>query len=672
MNGNRQASVNHRSAAKPALLLALVCLFFFNFFSGAGAQSNARALLSPPDTSKFPIVSAYLDVHDANGQFLHNLQSSEITILEDDHPAALLGLHEGQPGVRVLVAINAGPALGIRDQQGAVRYEAILKALQAWGQELGSGSGGQPEGQSDYSLFTNQGTLANAVTDPAEWLKALNNYHPDMRSAQPSLESLTRAMALAGEPTPRYGMERAILYITPNPEGASLSGLADLADLARQTSVHIFIWMIASSSSFSSSGANALGMLAAQTGGQLFTFSGTETLPDIQAYLEPLRYQYELSYTSAVNKTGSNSLLIKIKRDDLELSTPLQIFSLNILPPNPMFVSPPVEITRSSPPDSLNPLDELSPSEQSLEILVEFPDGHKRPLKYVRLYVDNQMVQENTQEPFDRLRWNLNAYTTPGRHLLRVEVQDSLGLTRTSHDTPIQIGIRLPARAPLQDPAHPSTLPAILAIILAGSALVIVLILGWRRRANDPLTQPVRGHSAVPGFTRRPAPPRRSPPAASSEIPTVPSKAGRSAPPAVRSLPASWLSWPRQPATVPSSLARLIRLSENNQPLPGNPIPILTREVTIGRDPVQATCVLESLCVEGLHARLLQEDGGGYIIKDEGSVAGTWVNYAPISREGVRLEHGDLIHIGKVAFRFELSKPAHIRKPQVKAYKETL
>jgi predicted component of type VI protein secretion system len=92
--------------------------------------------------------------------------------------------------------------------------------------------------------------------------------------------------------------------------------------------------------------------------------------------------------------------------------------------------------------------------------------------------------------------------------------------------------------------------------------------------------------------------------------------------------------------------------------------------MTMGRDPTLATYVLDSLSVEGLHARLRQEDDGRFLLQDEGSIAGTWVNYAPISREGVHLEHGDLVHIGKVAFRFEMSKPAHLRKPQVKAYKE--
>jgi hypothetical protein len=50
---------------------------------------------------------------------------------------------------------------------------------------------------------------------------------------------------------------------------------------------------------------------------------------------------------------------------------------------------------------------------------------------------------------------------------------------------------------------------------------------------------------------------------------------------------------------------------------------------------------------------------------DEGSIAGTWINYAPVSRQGLCLQHGDLVHIGRVGFRYTQRKPKHIRKPIV-------
>ena len=75
----------------------------------------------------------------------------------------------------------------------------------------------------------------------------------------------------------------------------------------------------------------------------------------------------------------------------------------------------------------------------------------------------------------------------------------------------------------------------------------------------------------------------------------------------------------------------------------------------------RATQLLESPTVDGLHARLYRDQDDVFFLADQGSVAGTWVNYAPISTGGARLEHGDLIHIGRVTFRFELTDPSRVK-----------
>ena len=86
--------------------------------------------------------------------------------------------------------------------------------------------------------------------------------------------------------------------------------------------------------------------------------------------------------------------------------------------------------------------------------------------------------------------------------------------------------------------------------------------------------------------------------------------------------------------------------------------------MTFGGDAAQVTNVLDDPSVSPKHSRLLYDDGA-FIISDIQSVAGTWVNYTPVSSMGVQLEHGDLIHIGRIAFRFELSVPPEQKKPRV-------
>jgi hypothetical protein len=71
---------------------------------------------------------------------------------------------------------------------------------------------------------------------------------------------------------------------------------------------------------------------------------------------------------------------------------------VDVQPPNPILVSPPLQIKRQPSPDDPYNEEALLPAKQNIEILVEFPDGHVRELKHTALYVDGQIVDENTSE----------------------------------------------------------------------------------------------------------------------------------------------------------------------------------------------------------------------------------------------------------------------------------
>ena len=76
-----------------------------------------------------------------------------------------------------------------------------------------------------------------------------------------------------------------------------------------------------------------------------------------------------------------------------------------------------------------------------LHAIVEFPDGLRRPIKVSRLFVDGKLVNEITTEPFTSLVWPLDAYTTSGPHVLRVEMEDILGLSRSSIEIPVNVEV---------------------------------------------------------------------------------------------------------------------------------------------------------------------------------------------------------------------------------------
>jgi pSer/pThr/pTyr-binding forkhead associated (FHA) protein len=86
----------------------------------------------------------------------------------------------------------------------------------------------------------------------------------------------------------------------------------------------------------------------------------------------------------------------------------------------------------------------------------------------------------------------------------------------------------------------------------------------------------------------------------------------------------------------------------------GDPVPLTGIDVVLGRDASLAAVVLDDPSVERMHARLIRQADGDYLLRDQGSVAGSWINYELVPKSGQRLQHGDHIQLGRVEFRFQL------------------
>jgi hypothetical protein len=124
----------------------------------------------------------------------------------------------------------------------------------------------------------------------------------------------------------------------------------------------------------------------------------------------------------------------------------------------------------------------------------------------------------------------------------------------------------------------------------------------------------------------------------------------------------------RRSAAGKQSEAYLLRLKEDGQPISAPPIPVVIPEMTFGSDPIQAVRVLDDPSVSPLHARL-KEEHGQFVLADEKSAAGTWVNYEMLTSPRV-LQHGDIFHIGKICYRFMLRKPPQGLTPSVMPVKK--
>jgi hypothetical protein len=609
-------------------------------------QTAAYAELAAIDAEDFPQIHALLDVYDANGQFISNLEPAALTVYEDGTPREADSITESAPPVQLAVAVNPGPALAVRDANGVARFAHVVDAISAWANALPA------ESQDDLSLVSLSGSLISHAS-PRDWLVSLQSFKPDFRNTIPNLLTLDIALKTVVADSRQPGMKRAVLFITPHIDDPDIqNSIAPYIQKAVDSKVRVFIWFVDAADSNNTPSANAFKALASQTNGAWFGFSGTETFPDPDEYFASLRHIYQISYTSGVTEAGDHTLGLYIEGPEGRIPALDQSFQVNVQPPNPIFVAPPLLITRQPPAsDPYNP-DILNPTEQTLEIIIEFPDGHTRDVKRTSLYVDGQVVAENTSAPFDKFVWDLSAYTETGQYEVVAEVEDVLGLTKSSLAVPITLTVK-PAPTGLRPfLARYRSYVILGAIGLAGVALMAILLnsrrrgtstldrIETRKRLEDPLTQP------VPAITEPTVP-------ANKKVKTQPRKP----------IAPGWVQ--SKSNRVQEAPAYLIRLTNGGEPASVAPIPIAGKEMTFGTDPVQSMRVLDDPSIAPLHARIKQTEEGAFIIYDHGSIAGTWVNFESVTRDGHRLKHGDRIHFGQMVYRFDLHQPPAESEPKV-------
>ena len=86
-------------------------------------------------------------------------------------------------------------------------------------------------------------------------------------------------------------------------------------------------------------------------------------------------------------------------------------------------------------------------------------------------------------------------------------------------------------------------------------------------------------------------------------------------------------------------------------------ISLIGMDLVLGRDASISAAHLDDPSVNALHARLIRLASGDYLLRDQGSVAGTWVNYQQVPERGKILRQGDVIHLGRVEYQFQLRNP---------------
>jgi hypothetical protein len=634
--------------------LFFVILFFLlpqQFILAQTEEPQSGAILSQPDLDRFPTIQVYMDVFDSNGNFIQNLTAEDVYLIEDDRIIDEVTLEELRPGLQLVVVVNPGLEFARRNSQAVSRYDILLDALKNW---LKSRAGTTID---DISLLVTDGPNVQHTNDYQEVLRVVEGVNNDARESTPNLDSTFQAIELAADPVDRSGMGRAVLLITPPLDQSFSQSIENLAMRAREQGVRVFVWMVGPNDPSILQARERLSALAQSTRGAFYLFSGEEALPFPEDFLDPLREIYSLTYQTQIRNSGVHTLSAEITHNGETITAPLKNFEVNIQSPVPAFIKPPVTIRREIADQGEDSQESASynPESVPLQIVVDFPDSLSRGLTYSALYVDGLLAAENNQPPFDQFLWDVSEYTSDSSRTLRVEVTDQFGLTGSSIDSLVYVTVEQPVSNWIRLITGNIPILAILAILMAGALIFLVLILGGkikphqigrdksRKKKIDPLTQPVPEPS--------------------------PSSKGK----------ASWterLQWPQRRVTrafayltpleeIEPSLINQVSTSSNkpgkrSQTVP--PFPIQTQDTTIGRDPARAILLLTDPSVDGLHARLTRSDNGSFTIVDESSAAGTWVNFMPVERGGIEVQHGDIIHIGRSGFRFTLRRPGRSPK----------
>ncbi len=568
-----------------------------------------------------------MEAYEPGGKFIPDLTDRDIHIIEDGAARPVEQFTRLQSGLHLVAAFNTAPSLGT-PQGGSTPLEQVRKTLLDWCARQAGAT------LDEFSLVSNSGGQVTKLSDPSAWSAALRAFVPDLLKGQPSLSSLTQAFDLVTDAGRRTSSKRAVLWITPPLAESSLAALPNLGERASQLGARLFVWLVVPAGSPETKSHAALADLAQRTGGQFALFTGSQPVPDLETWFQPLRYIYQVNYSSAVRLSGGHRLQVQVIRDEANPATGEQRFNLTLLPPNPIFLSPPMRIQRAWVQTSAAAQPVLLPERVELALMVEFPDAVRRELVVTRLYVDGKLASQSADPAPSAVTWPLEGYTASQRHTVRVEVEDVLGYKRSSIEIPVELDVEAPPNPSGLDAAFFSTDSA--GLIAGGVTLGVILCVGvtvWALRRR-------KTRLSSPKANRAWEAPRLSAPSLS----------------------------PRRLSLAQDAPARLVRLTEDGQLLQANSIPLPRQEIILGSDPKKASVVLESTSVDGVHARIQPGDGQEYILTDAGSLAGTWVNFERVAAQGASLAHGDLVQLGRESYRFEQKHPRqalylHIHRP---------
>lgn len=565
------------------------------------------------DTADFPSVSVRLVTTTAGSAPISDL--SRLVLRENGVPIPDTTTARTPVGVDLVMVIDANADfLLFDDRSGLSRRDKVAAGITRYSEQFMDQAG-----LDRVSIIVPDETGAGAtfltqdVNRPGDLAGAVNGYNPPATGATP-LQAMMIA-ALDHLTASENGRFQAILLFT---DGARLDRQLDfqaLAEAAQAAGIPLYAAVLGAEASAEEL-AN-VGRLHEPTNGLAVHMPEPESADPLYSLFQAQGQQPQLTYRSDIRQNGTHEVSVSL--GNVRDTAP---FELSLAAPEVSIVAPQTSVRRAgSAVDT--PLALLQPAVLPLTVNVTWPDGRPRELTEIIFRVDGVAQPVGAALAPDGtgglpLPWDISGRDA-GVYRLDVEVVDALGF-RTSA-APLEIAIEVARPSPPTPTPQPTRTPAPSISELPGGPQLLIAM---------PL---IAGAAAVGWWLRR----RSRRPATSEPLP----------PP--RIVPAD------ESPPVDGHVAVLVWQPDDGRP--SEQIELTAADVTLGRDPEAVDIIIEDPGISRLHARIRRTATGEYWLYDEGSEAGTALNYERLGLAPRQLQHNDVVQLGRVTLRFRLELP---------------
>lgn len=584
------------------------------------AQSGATEVRAYGiDTSAFPVLCAQISPVDGNGNLIAGLDAESFRVYENGEARLLTEVGTVGVGAQVAVVVDASDSFslpGITDPSKTRKAEAddIVRDMVASERWLHRNPNLDrimliaPTGPTTFEIAEPWTDEYNRIYNTAYGLNLVNDFTPLHRM-------LVEAMARMKDEPDWEHRAKFILVLSDGVDRTSSSDVLDVINRAQALGVRILTIKIGLAE------AKNLDRLALETAGAYAAYSGLDSLAALAQMVSSQGDQYRLCWRSGIHQAGDQSVEVGVQMGGREFRSQPNIITIPVQPLAVLITSPAdgTEYRRIAPSWDSDPAI-FEPRSAPVAVEVSFPDGFRRDLVHVSYEVDGSIIAD--LPPDQGFAWDFS-HLSEGIHALRAIARDELGMEGVSD--PVQVTIVF-VRPPEPEPPPPCgpwwrltclvekftddpvTLAVLILAVIAVALALFVLI--TRPKVIRDLATTVTAAVTDPFRRTRGARSR----AKAYLVPILDDVGTRGAPKA-----------------------------------------ITKQNTAIGRDPQQADVIYADKSVSRLHAHLIEDADNVFILRDEGSASGTYVNDDQVT-DRRQLNSGDVIEFGRQTVIFYLGE----------------